>query len=97
MANGTLGANFAPQSGRVVIVGEEPLLEALPAASNQVQLLQYAIPGSEVTLQWTPYLPPVEWLPFGQTTQTNLVQETGTFAPTGPGLFFRAVRTPNSP
>lgn len=97
MANGTLVANFASQSGRVVIVGEEPLLEALSAASNQVQLLQYAIPGSEVTLQWTPYVPPVEWSPFGQVTQTNLVQEAGMFAPTGPGLFFRAVRTPSGP
>ncbi|MCL4786789.1 MAG: hypothetical protein KJ070_08350 [Verrucomicrobia bacterium] len=97
MANGNLVANFAPQSGRVVIVGEEPLLEARPAPGNQVQLLQYSIPGSEVTLQWTPCLPPVEWLPFGQSVQTNLIQETGTFAPTGPGLFFPAVRTPIGP
>jgi hypothetical protein len=90
--DGTPILNFAPQSGRVVIVGAEPLLEALPA-SIQVVLLQYALPGSTITLETTTNLPPTGgWLSLPAVLQTNLVQDTGVVAPTAPFLFFRALR-----
>ncbi len=91
--DGTPVLNFAPQSGRVVIVGEEPLLEALPSASNRVVLLQYAMPGSTVALQWTSNLPPsTGWLPSTGVLQTNLVQEGAMLSPLTPSQFFRALR-----
>jgi hypothetical protein len=91
--DGTPVLNFAPQSGRVVIVGQEPLLEALPSVSNQVVLLQYALPGSTVALLWTTNLQPATgWLPSTGILQTNLVQEGATVSSTSPFQFFRAVR-----
>ncbi|MCW5553063.1 MAG: hypothetical protein KIS67_13000 [Verrucomicrobiae bacterium] len=98
MANGTSVANFAPQAGRVVVVGEEPLLEASRMQDNQIQLLQYAIPGSLVEVQWADNIPLTGgWSPAVETTQTNLVQETGRFAPAGPSRFFRAIRNKSGP
>jgi hypothetical protein len=65
----------------------------LHSPSNQVRLLQYAIPGSLIEVQWTTNLPTAGgWLLYDQTTQTNLVQEAGKFAPAVPALFFRALR-----
>lgn len=91
-ADGTPVSNFAPQSGRVAIVGAEPLLEALPAPDDQVQLLQYAQPGTTVTLEWTPGLPPIAgWQRLPGVLQTNLVQESLILPPGEPRLFFRAV------
>src|ERR1019366_7684275 len=38
-------ANFAPQAGRVVVVGEEPLLECVRGTTVQPQLIPYGKPG----------------------------------------------------
>lgn len=68
------------------------ILEALRAPSNQVLLLQYGIPGSTVGLQWTTNVASGVWQPSPSVTQTNLVQAAGTFTPSLPALFFRALR-----
>ena len=91
--DGTTVTNSYGLPGRVVIVGNEPLLEALRISTNQVLLLQYAIPNSTIRLERTTNFPPFgSWLPSGQTIQSNLVQEAGRFNPNAPLLFFRAVR-----
>jgi RHS repeat-associated protein len=90
--DGSSVLNFAPQSGRVVIVGAEPLLEALCTVTNQVLLLQYALPDWTVFLEWTTNLPPSGWQRSNGVIQTNLVQQGAVLPPNGSSLFFRAVR-----
>ena len=93
--DGSVVTNAYGVSGRVVVVGEEPLLEALHAASNQVLLLQYALPDSAIGLQWTTNVAGGGGQPLPPVTQTNLVQEAGTLTPAHPALFFRALRGTN--
>ncbi|MCC6820107.1 MAG: hypothetical protein IT579_05185, partial [Verrucomicrobia subdivision 3 bacterium] len=93
--DGSVVTNAYGLSGRVVVVGEEPLLEALRAPSNQVLLLQYAPPNSSIELQWTTNVAGGGWQPLPPVTQTNLVQEAGQFTPSAPALFFRALRGTN--
>ena len=95
--DGSVVTNIYGLSGRVVVVGEEPLLEALRAPSNQVLLLQYALPESTIRLQWTTNVAGGGWQALPSVTQTNLVQEAGMFPPMVPALFFRAIRGTNAP
>ena len=83
--------------GRVVVVGEEPLLEALRTPSNQVLLLQYALPDNTIGLQWTTNVAGDGWQAYPAVIQTNLAQEGVTFTPSLPALFFRALRETNGP
>jgi hypothetical protein len=96
-SDGSVVTNAYGLSGRVVVVGEEPLLEALRAPSNQVSLLQYALPDSAIGLQWTTNVAGSGWQPSPSVTQTNLVQAAGSFTPSFPVLFFRALRGTNGP
>ena len=93
--DGSMVTNAYGLPGRVVVVGEEPLLEALRAPTNQVMLLQYAIPGSTIRVQWTTNVFTGVWQSSTQNTQTNLVQETGSVVPNLPMLFFQAIRGTN--
>jgi len=95
--DGSVVTNAYGLSGRVVVVGEEPLLEALRAPGNQVLLLQYALPDSLIGLQWKTNVAGGGWEPSPPVTQTNLVQEAGRFTPTVPAMFFRALRGTSGP
>jgi hypothetical protein len=93
--DGSVVTNAYGVSGRVVVVGEEPLLEALHAASNQVLLLQYALPDSAIQLEWRTNVTDAAWQVLPPVTQTNLVQEAGALTPALPAQFFRALRGTN--
>lgn len=93
--DGSMVTNAYGLPGRIVVVGEEPLLEALRAHNNQVALLQYAPTGSTMTIQWNTNAVVGNWQPIFQNTQSNLVQETGNLIPNLPMLFFQAVRGTN--
>ena len=95
--DGSVVANAYGAAGRVVVVGEEPLLEALHAPSNQVLLLQYAPPNSSIELQWTTNVAGGGWQPSPSVTQTNLVQAAEQLTPSLPALFFRALRRTSEP
>ncbi len=95
--DGSVVTNAYGVSGRVVVVGEEPLLEALRAPSNQVLLLQYAPPGATIGLLRTTNVAGGGWQALPSVTQTNLVQEAGMIPPLVPALFFRALRETNAP
>ena len=73
--NGVLVANAYGQSGRVVVVGEQPLLEAFIATNGQLALILYAQPGTTNLLQRTTSLnAPAEWQPMGRTVTSNLIE-----------------------
>lgn len=93
--DGSVVSNPYGGSGRVVVVSEEPLLEALRAPGNQVLLLQYALPDSFIELEWRTNVSGGDWQSLPSVTQTNLVQQAGTWTPALPAQFFRAVRGPN--
>lgn len=93
--DGSMVTNAYGLAGRIVVVGEEPLLEALRAPSNQVALLQYAPTGSTMTIEWSTNVFSGNWQQLIQNTQSNLVQETGNILPNQPMLFFQAVRGTN--
>ena len=61
MADGTPVANFAPQSGRVVVIGEEPLLEMVHGTNGQPWLYLYGKPASGYTLETLPDLRAGTW------------------------------------
>ena len=92
-ADGGRVANFFPQSGRVVIVGEEPLLECVMETYAQPRLVLYGKPGWNCDVKACPTLdPPTPWQLQGQATVTNLVQTLDLEPATNATRFFRAVR-----
>jgi hypothetical protein len=93
--DGTLARNFAPQSGRVVVVGNEPLLEALISTNGQPALMLYAQFGTTNILETTTSLvTPVSWTPDRTVTMptTNLFQLIEPVCTNRCTLFFRARR-----
>jgi hypothetical protein len=88
----------AARDGRVVVVGAEPLLEALLTTNGQRVLNLYGIPGTNYAVEVTPILPATWQQACLLTMGTNLVQQVCDPLPNlDPTLFFRAVQTNNPP
>ena len=94
MPDGTAVANFAPQSGRVVVLGEEPLLEMAPNTNAQPLLMLYGKPATNYTVEWRTNLLSGKWQPVlaNLVVGTNLLTQLGTAPGSGPNNFYRAVR-----
>jgi hypothetical protein len=90
-ANGVAVPRVSARDGRVVIVGGEPLLEALISTNGQRRLTLYGEPDVTYDVERTTSLNPVVlWMPFWRGGVTNLVQP---IAPdTSQMLFYRARR-----
>ena len=89
---GVVVSNLFAQAGRVVIVGEEPLLEVFPSTNGLVQAVLYAPVGSTNVVQTSPDLPALSWSAWQPVTMTNLLQSLPLLPATNRTLFFRAVR-----
>jgi hypothetical protein len=89
-SDGTLVTNYVTQAGRVVVVGQDPLLEAGMDTNGQAQLTIYSLPGSTNLLLSTTNL--VAWVIKQQVISTNLTQLVQPFFPTNHAEFFHAVR-----
>lgn len=86
--------NFAPQAGRLVIIGEEPLLEAGFNESGEVQLTLYGEPQSECTIEAVPDLQgAAPWGSVHETTLLDLYESLVIPDTSAPQLYFRAIRT----
>jgi RHS repeat-associated protein len=91
--DGTIITNYVTQSGMVVVVGEEPLLEALRSTNGMVQVILYALPGTTNSLQQSNELPlQGVWMPWQQIIPTNLLHAPPPLSPTNRAMFLRAVR-----
>ena len=89
--NGTPVRNFAPQSGRVVIIGEEPLLEAFIATNRQPTLMLYGKwPYDYVVETATDVRGP--WTTNQSTTLTTNLWTPLTVPANRPQQFYRARR-----
>ncbi len=90
--------NFAPQAGRAVIVGREPLLEAVLRTNRQPELILYGLPATNYVVEsrknFETIAPPVE---FWRGTLTNLFQEIPVTAGPNRLMFYRARRDDDTP
>jgi hypothetical protein len=81
------------QTGTVIVVGEEPLLEALRSTNRQVQLILYAPIGSTNAVETSSELPViVSWTSWQHAIPTNLLHVLPPLPATNGTLFIRAVR-----
>ena len=91
--NGTEVRNFAPQSGRLVIIGEEPLLELLFGTNGYPALVLYGKPAWNCDMETRPRLDSATpWQLYQQTVLEDLFQSFDLAPATNSVRFFRAVR-----
>jgi hypothetical protein len=90
--NGALVGRTLTEAGRVVVIAEEPLLEAKLETNRQRQLVLYGPPGVGYRIEQSPGLDPADWQSAWQGSLTNLYQVIP--LPGTNGLFYRATRLP---
>ncbi len=91
--DGTLTTNYVTQTGTVVVVGEEPLLESTRTTNGLVQLFLYSKTGVTNRVQSTLSLPvPGPWTEWQQIIPSNILQNLTPLPPTNRVMIFRAVR-----
>jgi RHS repeat-associated protein len=89
--DGTPATNLDAELGRVVVLGEAPLLEALRTPDGQPTLVLYGRLGTECTLEFNPDLgQPLAWQPTWQGRMTNLYLSFPTPGGLARAGFFRA-------
>ena len=87
--DGTEVRNFAPQAGRVVIVGDQPLLEAVGAGNGLVQLILYSRLGRTNDIVVSAQMPGPAWQTNQVVVSTNLFNNLTPFPPVDGQRFFR--------
>jgi RHS repeat-associated protein/uncharacterized repeat protein (TIGR01451 family) len=96
--DGTVVSNVAFGVTRVVVVGEEPLLEALLSSTRQRMMTIYGQPGTTNVIESNPDLAGlVPWSAdpaFERVVLTNLFQTLPSVSTTNRMIFFRAWRVP---
>ena len=93
LPDGTLVTNLNEQIGRVVVVGQEPLLEGFISSNRQPALALYALVGTTNVVESSASLAePVSWLQHEQITMTNLQRVLGPITLPQGQRFFRAWR-----
>ena len=90
--DGTAVRNFAAQSGQLVVIGEEPLLEAGFDTSQAPTVMIYGKPGSTVVWETAQTIgPEASWTAHPSITMTNLWVQLPA-PPNVPQQFYRARR-----
>lgn len=90
-SNGVAVARTIPGAGRVVVIAEEPLLEAQVFTNSQRQLVLYGPPGPGYVVQKsTEPASPAAWQTAWEGSLTNLYQVIP--ATGGGSIFYRAIR-----
>jgi RHS repeat-associated protein len=89
-ANGVSINNVFVQGGRVVVIGEQPLLEAIISGSGEEQLTVYGHPDTTYRIDKTVTLQPPIWSEVVQITLTNLFRTVTNPVPNHPVEYLRA-------
>jgi RHS repeat-associated protein len=93
-ADGNSVANFAPQAGRVVVIGEEPLLECVRATNGQPALILYGKLAAGYAVESATNLTVSAWQPvLTDLTLTNLWRELTLPPSPSRANYFRALRS----
>ena len=91
-ASGVAVPRTLADPSRVVVVGNEPLVEVLMSTNQQPMLVLYGEPGPNYLIQSTTDLQNTNlWQTAWQGTLTNLIQVIGP-ATSSQGTYFRALR-----
>jgi hypothetical protein len=91
-ADGSLTTDFQPQAGQLVIIGRQPVLQALPATPEGARSLAlYGNPGTNYQLQASTDLGnPEAWHNILSIPMTNLTQIISGLDTNPPAIFYRA-------
>ncbi len=90
-SSGASLTNIFVSPGRVVVIANEPLVEALIGNGGVRSVALYGKPGSSYQLQYSIDLSGSNnWKNWTRVPLTNLVQVIDNVNPNGPGVFFRA-------
>ncbi|MDB6065752.1 MAG: delta-60 repeat domain protein [Pedosphaera sp.] len=87
-SDGSVVGNITGLSGRVTVIGVQPLLEALPVTSPQHLITIYGNPGSNYQMAFSTNLVLTNWQPAGSVLMTNL-QQYFHVNQTTPELYYR--------
>lgn len=92
--DGTPVLNFAPQAGRLVIIGEEPLLEAVLNTNRQPTVILYGKPAPGYVVETRTDFIAGQWAPAvtNLTVGSDLLLQIPTPASTSAVNFYRALR-----
>jgi len=92
-ANNSSVTNLIGQSGRLVVVGSQPLLEASFSTTSSLLLSLYGNPGVTYNVLTTTNIANTNsWSAVGSFTLTNLLQLISLGGATNQMQFFRAVK-----
>lgn len=90
-ADGSNSTQFAVQSGREVIVGNNPLLEALLSSGGARSVALYGVPGDTYEIQYSTNLVKTNgWINFVLIPMTNLMQVVSGLDQKPGQIFYRA-------
>ena len=79
--------------GRAVVVGNEPLVEALALTNGLPNVLLYGVPGVSYEILYSPICSGTGWQPeWGGTVPTNLWMQVSGLTNSAPAMFFRALQ-----
>ena len=81
---------LAVHSGRIVFVGDEPLLEALRSRQGQRTLALYGKPWSSYAIEYSTSLSSPDWRFLLRFPMTNLVQTFSELGSSSPAIYYRA-------
>lgn len=89
--NGQAADKPGAANGRVVVIGREPLLDALLATNGSRDLALYGQPGASYELQYSPNVAdPNAWTNLMRVPLTNSLEIFHGLAAAGPATFYRA-------
>jgi hypothetical protein len=89
--NAALVAQVAAESGRAVVVGAEPLLEALRSEDGSRTLVLYGRPNAAYAIEYANALSsPNRWTLWTRVPMTALSATLGPWQPVEPAVFYRA-------
>jgi CARDB/Divergent InlB B-repeat domain/Bacterial Ig-like domain len=95
--DGTAVGNGSGQSGRVVLIGPQPLLEAGLGGRNSRTLTLYGNPGSSYAIQWETNVLAGSWTTGWRVPMTNLLEKFTSVGEDGPIEFYRAYQFTAAP
>lgn len=91
--DGQSATNYFTRSSTIVVVGDKPLLEAVPSTNHLVQVILYSPRGVTNSIETRFDLPPIgSWQPWREVVATNLFVPLESFHPTHQLQLLRAVR-----
>jgi len=92
-ANTSSPTNLFSQSGRLVVIGSQSLLDSAPGSNRSVNLTLYGNPGVTYDLlSTTNLLAKTPWTPLGSVLLTNLFEVVNVGGATNTMQFFKAVQ-----